>query len=72
MFEVGNLVTIKKADQYDRKTVIDTEEIGEIIEEAERDGGPKRWVVAMNDIVDEEGVTPLLWLRADQMDLHQI
>lgn len=72
MFEVGNIVTLKTADQYDRKTLIDTEEMGDVIELAEADGGPQRYVVAMNHMVDEEGVTPLLWKTASELNLHQI
>lgn len=72
MFEAGNSVTLKKADQYDRQTLITTEEVGEILHEAEPDGTGQRWVVAMQNMVDEEGVTPLLWLYPSQMNLHQI
>lgn len=72
MFEVGNIVTLKTAEQYDRKTMIDTEEMGDVIELAEADGGPQRYIVAMNDMVDEEGVTPLLWKTASELNLHQI
>lgn len=72
MYEVGNLVTLKSTLVYDRKTTISKEEIGEIIEIAESDGTGTRFVVAFQDRVDVEGVTPLVWCHPFAMELHQL
>lgn len=72
MYEIGNLVTLKKADQYDSKTLITTEDIGEVVDIDTSGGGPRRYIVAMQDLVDAESVTPLLWLRASELNLHQL
>lgn len=70
-WEIGNLVTLKDEEEYDRKTVISTEDIGEITDIVDDEIG-RHYVVAFQDMLDEEGVTPVCWRYGFEIDLHQI
>lgn len=64
--KIGQTVTLKEENRYDRKTVISTEEVGEVVAVNEFDDS--YYAVVFNDLVDEEGVTPNLWITGDELD----
>lgn len=74
MFEVGNTVTLKTAEGYDSKTVIDTNEIGEIIEITtipNLHGNAKIHVVEFANLRDKDELVVRLYVTASALDLHQ-
>lgn len=71
MYKVGNLVTLKTGQKYDRETELTTEDVGEITDIV-NDGLGTRLVVAFQDMIDVEEVTPVCWLRPREVDLYQI
>lgn len=60
-FREGSEVTLKSSEIYDKRTVITTEDIGEITDVVTTNGRTA-YVVSFQDITDIEGVTPQLWL----------
>jgi hypothetical protein len=75
MFEVGNMVTLKESEDYDDDTKIHTDDVGEITDwyKDYSDGDMIRiYVIAFQELTDKEGVTPLVWKDASQLNLHQI
>lgn len=67
MFETGNLVTLKTAEQYDNETLLTPEDIGEIVSQ---NGG--EYSVAFEGHTDVNGITPILIVRAHHLTMYQI
>lgn len=64
-FKIGDEVTLVEAVEADNGITLSEESVAEVIDMID-----DRYVVAFQDLVDTEGVTPVIIATEDEIELH--